>query len=231
MKNILITAGGTREYIDDVRVMTNISSGKLGAQIALDVSHMEDTLVHFVHGVGSVLPESIGLANMSRITYYEVKTAQDTMDTMIDIILKKNIDVVIHSMAVSDFTFKREENIKIKSNKPEDLVEFMRMNITPNPKIINHIKKWKPEVHLIGFKFEVGIPFEDLKILAEKSIKDNGCDLVIANDKEEMKRMKEHVAHFIFSKEISSEYGITGGMVFGKSEISKKITHFLNRIF
>lgn len=231
MKKILVTAGGTREYIDDVRVLTNISSGKLGAMIAADVSHMDDTLVYFVHAVGCVMPDTVGLINSSRISYYPVKTAQDAMDTMKKLIIEEEIDVVIHSMAVSDFTFKRDGSIKLKSNDPKAFIEFMGKTITPNPKIISHIKEWRPEVILIGFKFEVGIDHQALIDMATASIEKNKCDLVIANDKSEMKRMDEHVAYFIFSEEVSSKYNIMGGMAIGKKDISSKIVHYLKRIF
>jgi phosphopantothenate--cysteine ligase len=230
MKKILITAGGTREYIDDVRVLTNISTGNLGAQIALDASLMEDTLVYYVHATGCVLPEHLGLCSSSRILYYPVKTAQDTLDVMKKLIIEEEIDVVIHSMAVSDFTFKRDGSIKLKSNDPEAFIEFMRKSITPNPKIISHIKEWRPETILIGFKFEVDIDHQKLIALARASIEKNGCDLVIANDKSEMKKINSHVAYFVFSDEASTKHNVMGGMVFNKKEIATKIIHYLKRI-
>jgi phosphopantothenate--cysteine ligase len=230
MKKILITSGGTREYIDDVRVLTNISSGKLGAMIAADASLMEDTLVYYVHAVGCVMPETLQ-CNSGRILHFPVKTAQDTLEAMKKLIIEEEIDVVIHSMAVSDFTFKRDGSIKLKSNDPKAFIEFMGKTITPNPKIISQIKEWRPETILVGFKFEVGIDHQALIDLAKASIDKNGCDLVVANDKSEMKKMDEHVAYFVFSEEVSSKYSILGGMALGKRDIASKIVHYLKRIF
>jgi len=230
MRKVLITSGGTRENVDSARLLTNISSGKLGALIASHVCMMKDTKVYYVHAVGAVMPEAIGMYRLPEIKNYPVKTAQDAMYIMKKLILDEKIDAVIHCMAVSDFTFKRDAEIKLKSGDPDAFIEYMRKTIKLNPKIISHIKEWRPETILIGFKFEVGISNEELIGLAKESIQKNGCDLVIANDKEEMNRMKEHIAYFVFSHEMSYKHGIHDGMVFGKSNIASKIVHYLVNI-
>jgi phosphopantothenate--cysteine ligase len=231
LKKILITSGGTKEYIDDVRVLTNISSGTLGALIASHICMMKDVQVYYVHAEGAVMPEAIGMFRLPEIKYYPIKTAQDAMYIMKKLIIDEKIDVVIHSMAVSDFTFKKDTDIKLKSNDRKSFIEYMNNTIKENPKIISHIKEWRPETILIGFKFEVGIPNENLILLAKESILKNRCDLVIANDKAEMRKMKEHVAYFIFSDEMSSKIDNLSGKVFGKSNIASKIVNYLIKIF
>ena len=64
-------------------------------------------------------------------------------------------DIIIHAMAVSDFGFKRDGAMKLKSNNPEAFIEHLRQNIIVNPKVISYIKKWNPNCKLVGFKFEV----------------------------------------------------------------------------
>lgn len=191
-KKVLVTSGGTTEYIDDVRVMTNISSGKLGSMIA-DKLHSKGADVFYLCGKMSVLPSC-------PVHMIQIKSAMDAMKEMEKLV--PNMDAVVHSMAVSDFTFRRDQNIKCKSNDPEGFIEYMRQTITPNPKIISKIKKWNPSTILVGFKFEVGKTREELKDLALKSIKSNGCDLVITNDKKEMETLKVHAAYPVFSKKI-----------------------------
>jgi phosphopantothenoylcysteine synthetase/decarboxylase len=58
MKKIMVTAGGTREYIDDVRVLTNISSGKLGKMI-VDQFLMSGKQynIHYVCPKGAFIPD------------------------------------------------------------------------------------------------------------------------------------------------------------------------------
>lgn len=226
MVNILVTSGGTMEFIDDVRVISNISTGKLGYKIAESLAKVEGYKIHYVHSKTAVVPSVVD----PYLQCYEVRTAQDTFDMMKKIMEENQIHAVVHCMAVSDFTFKRDGAVKLKSNDPEAFIGYMRKTITKNPKIISFIKTWDPRTILIGFKFEVGFSFEQLKEAAVKSIETNGCDLVIANDKEEMVKAQEHIAHFFFSNDIKEQFDITDGTVLGKDDIAWKINYFLNKV-
>jgi len=237
-KKILVTSGGTQEYIDDVRVMTNISSGKLGAAIADKLSMLDNmgfvqNSVHFIRTKRSALTwaeESYPIGrNEKWVSVYEIRSAEDAMKTMKRVIIKEKIDAVIHCMAVSDFTFKRSKAIKCKSSDPQAFIDYMRDTIRPNPKIISMIKQWRPETLLVGFKFEVGITHKALIMRAEQSIEKNGCDLVVANDKEEMKREKSHIAHFVYSAKMK-KLGMRNCTVNGKEAIAEKIYKFLDRV-
>ena len=218
--NILITSGGTREYIDDVRVLTNISTGKLGAIIAERLAQT-GAVIHYVHAENSAVPSEIFVgANL-----YPVKTAKDAFRTIRSVLKRKNIQVVIHAMAVSDFTFKGIGKLKLKSSDPGAFIEYMRQTITPNPKIISHIKEWAPNVYLVGFKFEVGATPRELTKLARESMLKNGCDLVITNDKAEMQRVGSHVARFIFPE--NSKY--KNFKVSGKQSIADSLVKIINK--
>lgn len=228
MKNILITSGGTKEYIDNVRVMTNISSGKLGSLIAQKLSQNKEYKIWYLHGEDAFLPDCPNRDNP--LAYISVKSANDAMVNMRKIVTEEKIDVVIHAMAVSDFTFKKDSDIKLKSSDPDAFVEYMKETITPNPKIIGMIKGWNPTCILIGFKFEVDIDHSELIDLARQSIQKNGCDLVIANDKKEMERMRSHIAYFVYSEDMQVTYGVKGKMVQDKMDIANEIFEFINKI-
>src|SRR4030065_495859 len=122
MINIIVTSGGTMEYIDDVRVLTNISSGHLGYKIAESLAEVEGYKIHYVHSKTAVVPFVID----PYLKCYEVRTAQDTFDAMKKIMGENKIHAVVHCMAVSDFTFKRDGAVKLKSSDPEAFVEYMR---------------------------------------------------------------------------------------------------------
>jgi phosphopantothenate-cysteine ligase len=189
---ILITSGGTTEYIDDVRVLTNISTGKLGAIIA-ETFLKDGHDVFFIHGRNSILPNPY--YNDERLWFIDVKDTKDLMEKMERYVPKA--DVIIHAMAVSDFTFNRENPVKVKSNDADAFIDYMRDNIRKTPKVISYIKKWNPEAYLVGFKFEVGASYRELVNLGYESIDKNGCDMVVTNDKEEMIRENCHVAHIV----------------------------------
>jgi len=227
---ILITSGGTREYIDGVRVLTNISSGKLGAMIAdTIISHSNTEIeINFVYVKGSELPKSDGFIrigksenkfpyNFNCLKLHEVTDVESVYNVMEKLV--PEMDVVIHPMAVSDFGF-RPIHTKLKSNDPEAFIESLRERIYQTPKILAHIKEWNPKCYLVSFKFEDGVEHDELiKIAADSFIK-NHCDLVIANEKSEMVNAKEHIAYaFDGSKNLKK--------LTGKSEIAMEI---LNRV-
>lgn len=196
-KNIIVTSGGTREYVDDVRVMTNISSGALGAKIAAELYH-NGARVHYIHGKGSVMPSvDEGINESARLNTYPIVTCQDLYDTLKSLCIAFKPFSVIHSAAVSDFTFKSDKPIKLSSSDEEGFIDYMRQTITRNPKIIQKIKEWAPETHLIGFKFTVGKTADELEQIAWDMGKKTMCYGVIANDKEMMKREKTHTAFWV----------------------------------
>jgi len=209
-KRVIITSGGTSEYIDDVRVLTNISTGKLGLEIA-SVLHAEHDII-YVHGKSAAAPYPD-----SDFKTIEVRGAEDLMEVLKEEVPKA--DVIIHAMAVSDFGFDLTKPIKLKSDDPEAFIESMRERIKINPKIISFIKEWNPSIFLVGFKFEVGKDSSELIDIARKSLEKNRCDLVVANDKEEIKSNNAHVAYLVNNK-FSTK-------VVGKLEIAKELSKLI----
>lgn len=216
-KKILITSGGTREYIDGVRVLTNISSGKLGASIA-DLLSSYGFEIFFVYTKGSKIPDRTQISTRIKlINLYEVTDVKSVYETMKELVPK--MDVVIHPMAVSDFGFKPIAT-KLKSNDTDAFIESMRERIFKNPKILSHIKEWNPNCFLISFKFEDGTTHEELVKIATESQEKNGSDIVICNDKKEMSDKKAHIAYFI--KDEKEIYTASS-----KEEIAKKILELI----
>jgi phosphopantothenate--cysteine ligase len=194
-KTIIITSGGTREYIDDVRVLTNISSGKLGAMIA-DECLTQRANVYYIHAKGAVMPKN---DNDSFITLIEITTVADLIKAFEKIVEETSypIDAVVMAIAASDFTFNRDIPIKLKSNDPKAFIEHMGKMIAPNPKVITKVKGWFPNTYLVGFKFEVGLEHDELIKVARESMIKSKADLVFANDKKEMERFKHHVGYLV----------------------------------
>jgi len=189
--NVVITSGGTQEYIDDVRVLSNISSGRLGAKIA-------DQFIKHGHEVTYVAPKNAVMPaayHTGQYSYRPVKDTASVMDVMKELVPKAN--VVIQAMAVSDFTFDLQEATKLSSGDPEAFIEHMRATIRKTPKIISYLKMWNHTAVLVGFKFTVGKSAKELHAIATKLMQDNDLDMVFANDKVSMQRAKDHVGVLI----------------------------------
>ena len=99
MKKIIITAGGTSEKIDNVRKITNSSSGKLGMTIA---NHLlvekDDIVIYYVCSKTSLRPSG------NRVHILEIEGTLDLKNTIENLLANNHIDYFIHSMAVSDYT-------------------------------------------------------------------------------------------------------------------------------
>ena len=209
---VLITSGGTREYIDDVRILTNVSSGRLGAVVADEFIRTYDHEVFYIHSSGAVLPKLSTLCNCVEAS--SVRQVEETMNLIVP-----KVDMVIHAMAVSDFYFERENPTKVPGNSVEALAEYIKVNGRVSPKIISSVKKWNPDVILVGFKFTVGKTEEELVNIAKQSCHRNGCNLVVANDKKLMEKANTHLAFFV---KPDGQYQ----SFYGKPDIAKGLLNF-----
>lgn len=98
---VLITAGGTTEKIDSVRSISNISTGKLGSLIAGAFSnlHIIDEII-YVCSSTAMLPQS----NKVKVIYVnDVSSLESAIKNLLN---QHNIDIIVHSMAVSDYRVK-----------------------------------------------------------------------------------------------------------------------------
>ena len=113
-KNILITAGPTNEYIDEVMKITNMSTGRLGIELTKNYLNegAKVTLIATRGVFRSGLFERYNLANNPNLKGIPIETTEDMFKSLES--ESKNIyDLVIHSSAVGDykpeFSFKMED--------------------------------------------------------------------------------------------------------------------------
>lgn len=165
-KRILVTAGGTEEAVDDVRVLTNKSSGKMGIRIAEECVK-RGACVTLIRGRTNVDPAIL----MNDI---RVSSANDMLNA-----IRNNVgeaDVIIHAAAVGDFTVKNAVVGKISSAKR------LTLELVPNVKIIDQIKHLNPDILLVGFKAECNLTEKALIEKARNMAYRTKTDLVVAND-------------------------------------------------
>lgn len=165
-KKIIVTAGATLEKIDDVRFITNKSSGKMGVAIAEEC---------FYRGADVLLLRSVASVNpQAGVNEVEFETADD-----LEKLIKKYVggyDVIFHTAAVSDFQIGNSKQGKVSSGQGRTLT------IQPVKKIINEIKKRNPKIKLIGFKAVWGLRENEVSSISQKKIKDSNADAIVIND-------------------------------------------------
>lgn len=116
MKKILITAGPTNEYIDEVMKITNMSTGRLGIELTNELSSRgyEVTLICTRSVTYNSLYFKYGLENNPLVKTVKIETTEQMLQALTAEALEGNTyDLVVHAAAVGDykpeFTFKMED--------------------------------------------------------------------------------------------------------------------------
>jgi phosphopantothenoylcysteine decarboxylase / phosphopantothenate---cysteine ligase len=161
-KRVLITAGPTQEAIDPVRVITNLSSGKMG--FALAQACMEaGAIVSLIAGPTS-METPIGVSRRN------VKSAADMLDAVSANIA--NTDIFISVAAVADYTPASTSAQKIKKSETS-----MRIELKPTVDILATIARLNPNVFCVGFAAES----ENVEAYAQEKRNRKGIPLIVAN--------------------------------------------------
>lgn len=233
---IIITAGGTSEKIDNVRKITNSSSGKLGCTIAnklIELHEEKIDKIYYICSKNSIKP------NYEKIEIVEISDTQDLEIAVRNLLNDNNINYFIHSMAVSDYTVDYVTTaeslaLNIKNNPNKNVLDLIcnnKDNLTDSkissnqenliiklkktPKIISIIKDISPNTYLVGFKLLDNVSEENL-INTAINLKDkNNCNLVVANDLENIRKGN----HKAFIIKTSDNYIAA----FGKEDIAEKL--------
>ena len=167
-KRILITCGPTWTPIDDTRIISNISSGQLGEIVAKELigKGAKVTVLE-----GPVLkPLKLRSVKVIKFTLY------DEFSRLLRKELKKPYDCLIHAAAVSDYKLEKPYTAKLSSHHKE-----LVLDLVPTKKIIYMIKKWNPNVHLVGFKLSSHLSLKSVKERTNYLFNKAKCDLVVAN--------------------------------------------------
>lgn len=174
-RRVLITAGSTLEYIDPIRAIMNMSSGKMGMSLAKKASE-RGASVTLVYGHGSVDPNTY-LKDFS-IEIRRVNTAEEMFESVMSKLFEDRFDIVILASATSDFSVAKKYRKKIESS-----VGKLEVTLVPVHKIITKLKRGcKYDVFLVGFKAEYKIAPSMLIEKAYTKLLESGADLIVAND-------------------------------------------------
>lgn len=164
-KHIVVTAGGTQEKIDSVRVISNLSSGKLGSHIA----HMA---AFFGAKVTLITAASHALSN-PHVKTVKVRSVAEMKDALTEAIPYH--DTLYMAAAISDYTVTKKAEGKIRRQKN------MTLELEGTPDILKSIHPLKTKKHtFIGFCLED----DELEKVALKKLHDKGVDFIAGNSSE-----------------------------------------------
>ncbi|HFC30986.1 MAG TPA: bifunctional phosphopantothenoylcysteine decarboxylase/phosphopantothenate--cysteine ligase CoaBC [Oceanospirillales bacterium] len=179
-KYILITAGGTREYIDGVRYIGNLSTGRTGAQVA-DYFTALGYQVTWLGAINAIQPNK----PCSKIIY---ETFNDLSDKLKDLLENQHFDAIIHAAAISDFSVAsisiNGEKISASRQTKLPSSESIDLKLKKNPKLVSQLLNWSKNLDLkvIAFKLTNTSDKNQQKIAVMKLLKQDGIDFVAHND-------------------------------------------------
>jgi len=162
-KKILITSGPTQEPIDDVRFITNRSSGKMGVALA-KAALLMGAEVSMIAG-----PQEARIP--LKLTVIRVKTALEMLEAMK--VQATQHDWIIGAAAVADYRLENPSPGKLRRSESS-----LQISLVPNPDIIAEAARLAPNAKVIGFAAE---PSTDLSIAKEK-IRKKSLFAIAAND-------------------------------------------------
>jgi phosphopantothenoylcysteine decarboxylase/phosphopantothenate--cysteine ligase len=153
--NCVVTAGPTYEPLDEVRRLTNFSTGTLGSELA-----------NFLVARGHTVTLLIGYYALFRGEQkaQRVETFSTTADlkSRLQTLAGPPVQAVFHAAAVSDYTFgkirERSANGELIERKEKKIATrhgTLLAELKPTPKIISELRGWFPRARLIGWKYEV----------------------------------------------------------------------------
>ena len=215
--NVLVTGGGTVAPIDDVRVLTNSSSGRFSSAIA-EACLRRGASVWHLHTPTAVLPfqrsaqfdldandvevhREHARLDQLRLDWQAVRdqlnlvplrpgTVSEYARKLEPILREVSIDVAFLAMAVSDYEPEPVPG-KIASGSASLVLKCRKTR-----KVIRSVRDWAPNVYLVGFKLFSGSDPVSLIRSAEEACRINRADMTLANDLSTL-RAGRHTVHLV----------------------------------
>lgn len=204
MKKVLLTGGGTSEAIDQVRKITNTSTGRLAKEI-FNLLYKDNYSIDMIcsHNI-EFSEEELSNANIHYISDFA------SLSTKFNELLTNNdYDLIIHAMAISDYyvsgvydlddlveqiinasydnkeelkqiikqTSKLDNTKKISSNYDDLIIDMQQTT-----KLISLLRTYQPKAIIVGCKLLDNVSENELIKVAQKQIINNQLDFCIAND-------------------------------------------------
>lgn len=151
----VVTAGPTFEPMDQVRRLTNFSTGRLGTELArfLVANGHEVTLLRSAQATHAEACPGVSL---------QLFTTVEDLGGKLAAIAGKSVDAVFHAAAVCDFRFGRiwrrtpsGETVEVCAGKISSREGPLLAELLPTPKLLPRLRGWFPQALVVGWKYEV----------------------------------------------------------------------------
>ena len=173
LMRVLITAGPGSEPIDEVRVITNRSTGELGTLLAECISQAGHTVELFL-GQGAAFQW-----NGARLF-----ASNEELERLVaEIFQPETVDVVFHAAALADFRVGRIEINRTRQSAPKIASDAgpVWLELVPQSKLIAKLRTYFPKARIVGWKYEHGITRDELLSEAAHQMQQHRTNACVIN--------------------------------------------------
>src|SRR3954447_5396488 len=170
-RHVLVSAGGTREPLDQVRFIGNRSSGLQGYALARTAA---------ARGAeGTLVAANVSLPDPAGVKVVKVETTAQLQERVIEACA--SADAVVMAAAPADF---RPQSTAVSKIKKAEDGSSPDIRLTQNPDILAGLAHERPNAHIVvvGFAAETGDETGSVMDHARAKLVRKGCDLLVVND-------------------------------------------------
>lgn len=176
--NILITAGPSYEPIDDVRRLTNFSTGELGVLLANTLAAAGHE-VHCLRGVSATTP--LPLVNCRHVPF---TTNDDLLRQLAAIAQALPVAAVFHAAALCDFkvrSVRAADGTALSDAKVDSRAGELTLQLEPAAKVIQQLRDLFPAARIVGWKYELDGNRDSTLAKAWRQLSENRTDACVVN--------------------------------------------------
>ena len=169
---IIVTCGPSYEPIDEVRRITNFSTGELGTRLARSLARAG----HDVTCFKGVAATTTFCAEPARVVTF---TTNDDLAGQLETLPRRDeIGAVFHAAALADFKIEwaRDGQRKISSR-----AGAVTLTLVPSSKVIRELRELFPTAKLVGWKYEIDGTRADALAKAGRQLAENHTDVCVIN--------------------------------------------------
>ena len=172
-QDVVITAGGTREFLDPVRFLGNSSSGKQGVALAVAARDRGAKVTLICANVSVSMPAGVNIENV--ITGADMHAA----------VMKASMtaDAIVMAAAVADYKPKSTQTAKMKKSDDgsSPIIELVRTTDILSD-LVTHRNTSHPDQVIVGFAAETGDDHGSVLEHGKAKLQRKGCDLLVINE-------------------------------------------------
>jgi len=170
-RHVVVSAGGTREYLDPVRFLGNRSSGRQGYALARTAVARGAEV--------TIVAANVSLPDPAGVKVVRVVTTAELHDAVLA--AASTADAVVMAAAPADF---RPSSVSVSKIKKTEGDSTSSISLEQNPDILAEISRdrVRPGAVIVGFAAETGDDTREIMEHARAKLARKGCDLLVVND-------------------------------------------------